>query len=539
MSKAAFIGIDLGTTNSVVSVLKNKKLEVVEVTGEGKKLLRSAAMYRKGKEPMCGKVCLSNITYIRKGVVVTNSKRILGRKFDDPFVEKVKSSCYAKVVENEKGMAVFSIPNVEGYVAPEDVAALFLNKLYDSAIAKLDNVPVGGVTVTIPAAYSQEQKLATKRAIEKSKLPKNVKLQTEPSAAAIAYGLDTDYKNSTILVYDLGGGTFDVSIIQIKNGEEFSVLGTDGDIGIGGEAFDDRIVRALNQFFVEHSDEGVLPEEDAQDEFYYRAHALLRDMCREAKEALSSDGMDTVNIDITEFNSILRKYMPKEEDDGDDGDYSDVEVVETYSLTRKKFESLIKDDIERTVMITNRCIERTGLRKEDISVVVMVGGSSRIPFVKRRMEQEFGSGRVKYQINPDECVSMGAAMFASQKVHNRTTKDICVGASNHQYNVIIPKGTEYPTKTPGTQKFSLDRHNVGYIKCPVFEHDEEYRLLDNVVIDNEAIAGCEMDLLFKYKIDEEGICYLTVEDDDDHILLDNKPVSLCYDSADYCPEEDY
>ena len=174
-------------------------------------------------------------------------------------------------------------------------------------------------------------------------------------------------------MYDLGGGTFDVSIIQIKNGEEFSVLGTDGDIGIGGEAFDDRIVRALNQFFVEHSDEGVLPEEDAQDEFYYRAHALLRDMCREAKEALSSDGMDTVNIDITEFNSILRKYMPKEEDDGDDGDYSDVEVVETYSLTRKKFESLIKDDIERTVMITNRCIERTGLRKEDISVVVMVG----------------------------------------------------------------------------------------------------------------------------------------------------------------------
>ena len=248
MEPSYYIGIDLGTTNSAVAYMrKGFAPEIAKVNGD--RLLRSAVMYNDSGSTVTGKACLLNPKPILKGNVITCFKRIIGRKINDPFVESVKGSCKAPVVDNGKQMAAFNVPNAKGVVMPEVVAARLLDELYDAAMKKIDKGKVAGVIVTVPAAYNNEQRCATKRAIKMSKLSSlNVRLANEPSAAAVYYSMGERYKSGNIVVYDLGGGTFDVSVVKVLNETEFAVLNTDGDIAIGGETFDDYIKEELRSF---------------------------------------------------------------------------------------------------------------------------------------------------------------------------------------------------------------------------------------------------------------------------------------------------
>ena len=475
---------------------------------------------------------------ILKGNVITNLKRIIGRKYSDKFVSKVKASCKATVKDN-KGMAAFYIPNVNRNVMPEEAASKLLDDMYNAVMSKIDNKKVAGVIVTVPATYNNEQRCATKRAIMMSKFGnlKNFKLTDEPSAAAISYGIGENYRNDNIVVYDLGGGTFDVSIIKVISETEFEVLATDGDIGIGGETFDDYILGDLRSTLrsigaidplqpAEDNEEGL--EMEKFKEKSERIFALLREACREAKEGLSANNCMQWDIDLCDFYEKVDSEFPREESGNELDDYAGImfdESVGEYVLTRAKLEALIKKDIERTIDITKRCIDKAGLRKkEDISAVVMVGGSSMIPYVQSCVEKEFGHGRVKYA-NPSECVAIGASMLASMKVHNKTTRDLCITAAGNKYNVMIPRNTEYPTE--GKKVFKTGRFNVGMINCSAYEHDTDYHLMSEVKVEDEDMEGMEVDVEFKYNVTDEGICNLTVRNlDTGRVLLKDKPLIL-------------
>lgn len=536
MEPSCYIGIDLGTTNSVVAYLREGFApEIAEVNGG--RLLRSAVMYNNDGSTVTGKACFTSSKPILKGNVITCFKRIIGRRIDDLFVEKVKGSCKAAVVDNGKQMAAFRVPNAKEVVMPEAVAARLLDEMYDAAMKKIDKGKVVGVIVTVPAAYNNEQRCATKRAIKMSKLSSlKVRLADEPSAAAVCYSMGEKYKNGYLVVYDLGGGTFDVSVVKLRSETEFDVLKTDGDIGIGGEAFDDYIMQELRSFiqtnagededplkYLEQNIEG-LSEEKCKEKLN-RSLDLLREKCREAKESLSAFKDGVAPIDLFDFYEKIATEFPKpktgNEYDDDDGLID--EDVE-YGLTTETLNRLIKEDIEKTIGITLRCINDAGLTKDDICGVVMVGGSSMIPYVQKRVEKEFGGGRVKYT-NPSECVALGASMLASKTVHNRTTRDLCITASGGTYNTVIPRGTEYPTH--GEKVFNTGQFNIGSINCSAYEYDTEYRLMDKMTVEDDDMEGEVVPVEFQYNVTDEGICYLTVRNTQTgRVLLKDKPLTL-------------
>ena len=535
MDPSYYIGIDLGTTNSAVAYMrKGFAPEIAKVNGD--RLLRSAVMYNDSGSTVTGKACLLNPRPILKGNVITCFKRIIGRKINDPFVESVKGSCKAPVVDNGKQMAAFRVPNAKEVVMPEAVAARLLDEMYDAAMKKIDKGKVVGVIVTVPAAYNNEQRCATKRAIKMSKLSSlNVRLANEPSAAAVYYSMGEKYKSGNIVVYDLGGGTFDVSVVKLRSETEFDVLNTDGDIGIGGEAFDDYIMQELRSFiqssagedddplkYLEDNIEGLSKEKC--EEKLNRSLNLLREKCREAKESLSSKS-DVAPIDLFDFYEKIAREFPKPKTGNDyDDDEGLIDEDVEYGLTTETLNRLIKEDIEKTIGITLRCINDAGLTKDDICGVVMVGGSSMIPYVQKRVEKEFGGGRVKYT-NPSECVALGASMLASKTVHNRTTRDLCITASGGTYNTVIPRGTEYPTH--GEKVFNTGQFNIGSINCSAYEYDTEYRLMDKMTVEDDDMEGEVVPVEFQYNVTDEGICYLTVRNTQTgRVLLKDKPLTL-------------
>ncbi|KAK8824501.1 hypothetical protein WA577_006898 [Blastocystis sp. JDR] len=434
-------------------------------------------------------------------------------------------------------MAAFRVPNAKEVVMPEAVAARLLDEMYDAAMKKIDKGKVVGVIVTVPAAYNNEQRCATKRAIKMSKLSSlKVRLADEPSAAAVCYSMGEKYKNGYLVVYDLGGGTFDVSVVKLRSETEFDVLKTDGDIGIGGEAFDDYIKEELRSFirrnagedddplkYLEDNIEGLSKEKC--EEKLNRSLNLLREKCREAKESLSSIKDGVAPIDLFDFYDRIAQEFPKPKTGNvyDDDDGLIDEDVE-YGLTTETLNRLIKEDIEKTIGITLRCISDAGLTKDDICGVVMVGGSSMIPYVQKRVEKEFGGGRVKYT-NPSECVALGASMLASKTVHNRTTRDLCITASGGTYNTVIPRGTEYPTH--GEKVFNTGQFNIGSINCSAYEYDTEYRLMDKMTVEDDDMEGEVVPVEFQYNVTDEGICYLTVRNTQTgRVLLKDKPLTL-------------
>src|SRR5476651_420651 len=375
------IGIDLGTTNSCVAIMENGKTKVIE-NAEGTRTTPSIVAYMEDGEVLVGapakRQAVTNPTNTLYGV-----KRLIGRRFDEKMVLKDIAMVPFKIVKAKNGDAWVRVRDKE-FSAPE-ISAQVLMKMKKTAEDYLGE-PVTEAVITVPAYFNDAQRQATKDAGRIAGLEVK-RIINEPTAAALAFGVDKQGGDRKIAVYDLGGGTFDISIIEIADvdGEkQFEVLSTNGDTFLGGEDFDQRIMDYLCDEF--KRDQGIDLRKDVL------ALQRLKEAAEKAKIELSSSQQTEINLAYITADASGPKHL-------------------SIKLTRAKLESLVDELIEKTVAPCMTAIKDSGVKVSDLSDVILVGGMTRMPKVQEKVKEIFGKEPRK-DVNPDEAVAVGAAIQA-------------------------------------------------------------------------------------------------------------------------------
>jgi len=451
MSKT--IGIDLGTTNSCVAIMEGGKPRVIE-NSEGDRTTPSIVAFTKDDEVLVGQSS--------KRQAVTNPqntlfavKRLIGRKFDDEVVQKDIKMVPYKIVKADNGDAWVEVRGKK--MAPPEISARVLMKMKKTAEDYLGE-PVSEAVITVPAYFNDSQRQATKDAGRIAGL--NVKrIINEPTAAALAYGLDKQGADRKIAVYDLGGGTFDVSIIEIAevDGErQFEVLSTNGDTFLGGEDFDHRVINFLADEFQKES--GVDVRRDPL------AMQRLKEAAEKAKIELSSSQQTDVNLPYITADAAGPKHL-------------------NVKLTRAKLESLVEDLVQRTVDPCRVALKDAGLDAKDVAEVILVGGQTRMPLVQKYVRDFFGKEPRK-DVNPDEAVAIGAAVQAgvlAGEVKDVLLLDVTplslgIETLGGVMTKLIEKNTTIPTKAANV--FSTADDNQTAVTIHVLQGERE-RAADN------------------------------------------------------------
>ena len=451
MSKV--IGIDLGTTNSCVAIMEGGKPRVIE-NSEGDRTTPSVVAFTKDDEVLVGQSA--------KRQAVTNPqnttfavKRLIGRKFDDEVVQKDIKMVPYKIVKADNGDAWVEIRGKK--MAPPEISARVLMKMKKTAEDYLGE-PVTEAVITVPAYFNDSQRQATKDAGRIAGL--NVqRIINEPTAAALAYGLDKQGADRKIAVYDLGGGTFDVSIIEIAevDGEhQFEVLATNGDTFLGGEDFDLRIINFLADEFQKES--GVDVRRDPL------AMQRLKEAAEKAKIELSSSQQTEVNLPYITADASGPKHL-------------------NVKLTRAKLESLVEDLLQRTIGPCRTALKDAGLEAKDVAEVILVGGQTRMPLAQKYVRDFFGKEPRK-DVNPDEAVAVGAAVqggVLSGEVKDVLLLDVTplslgIETLGGVMTKLIEKNTTVPTKAANT--FSTADDNQTAVTIHVLQGERD-RSADN------------------------------------------------------------
>ena len=424
------IGIDLGTTNSVVAVMIGDEPVVIQ-NQEGSRLTPSVVSWTKEKEILVGEPAKRRAILDPENTVY-ESKRFIGRKFGE-VKDEAKRVSY-RVVPDEKGDASFEIPNLGRKVRPEEVGAQVLKKLKEAAEAYLGE-KITKAVITVPAYFNERQRQATKDAGKIAGL-EVLRILNEPTAAALAYGLDkkSDVK---ILVYDFGGGTFDVSILEGGEGV-IEVKATAGDTHLGGANIDERIMEWLIEEFKKET--GIDLRKDKT------ALQRLKDASEQAKKELSFKLETEINLPFITIDPSTNQPLHLQK-----------------KLTRARLEEMIKDLVDRTMEIVEKALEDAKLRPQDIDDVVLVGGSTRIPLVQQRIREFFGKEPHK-GVHPDEVVAVGAAIQAgilSGEVKEILLVDVTplsLGVETYggDMTVMIPRNTPIPYKKCATFTTAAD-----------------------------------------------------------------------------------
>jgi molecular chaperone DnaK len=482
------IGIDLGTTNSCVAVLENGTYKVI-ANAEGHNTTPSIVGFANNGEVLVGQVAKrQSVTNPKK--TLFGIKRLIGRKADAPEVAKFKQVAPFEIIANKNGDAWVRVDGKE--MSPQEVSAKILEKLKKAAEDYLGQ-PVTEAVITVPAYFNDAQRQATKDAGRIAGLEVK-RIINEPTAAALAYGLDTK-KDKNIAVFDLGGGTFDISILEITSDGVFEVKATNGDTFLGGEDFDYRIINFLAEEFKKEN--GVDLRNDTM------ALQRLKEAAEKAKHELSNVTQTDVNLPFITADASGPKHL-------------------NVTITRAKFENLIADLIQQLVVPCTTCIKDSGLSLNEINEVVLVGGSIRIPIVQAKVKEIFGKEPSK-GVNPDEVVAAGAAIQGG--VLAGDVKDVLlldvtplslgIETLGGVFTKMIEKNTTIPTKK--SQVYSTAQDNQPAVSIHVLQGEREFAK-DNKTLGRFDLTGIAPaprgipQIEVTFDIDANGIVHVSASD---------------------------